>query len=222
MMDGASHSYRDPCLAFFGVVIAAMTHELKNSLAIIRENAGLMDDFAEASREGIPLDPARLEQLAERIRDHVARAVGVTQRMSELAHRTDNPCSSVEVSDLLQVTVALLGRAAYLRGVTLERTPLVTPAKIETDPFAVVALVGTCLGRAISGTAEGGSVLLAASSTADGVRLEIECAPAWTSPETNSPAETALAVSLGARILESNEGHPPALLLPLSAPIAED
>jgi len=220
MMAETSHSDRDPCLAFFGVVIAAMTHELKNSLAIIRENAGLLDDLAEASRDGIPLDPARLEQLAVRIRDHVGRAVGVTQRMNELAHRTDNPCGSVDVSDLLSVTVALLGRAAYLRGVTLEHATLETPARIETDPFAVVALVGTWLGRAISGADEGGKVTLAASLGPEGVRIDLECSPTWKCPATEVPAEASLAASLGARLLDGTNGQPPSLLLPLTAPVA--
>ena len=41
-------------LQFFGRVSASISHELKNVLAIINENAGLLEDFTLMGDRGIP------------------------------------------------------------------------------------------------------------------------------------------------------------------------
>lgn len=49
--------------------IARMTvsHELKNVLAIVNENAGLLDDLLLLAAKGKPLNPERLQRLAVNI-----------------------------------------------------------------------------------------------------------------------------------------------------------
>lgn len=41
--------------AYFGKMAAAMSHELKNCLAIMNENNGLVQDFTHLARSGRPL-----------------------------------------------------------------------------------------------------------------------------------------------------------------------
>ncbi|MBW2430934.1 MAG: sensor histidine kinase, partial [Deltaproteobacteria bacterium] len=47
-------------LQFFSQISASISHEIKNVLAIINENAGLMEDFTLMEDRGIPIDAARL------------------------------------------------------------------------------------------------------------------------------------------------------------------
>ncbi len=67
----------DQGLRFFGQVIASVTHDIKNSLATINENAGLLTDHATMAARGRPLDPEKVNVLAMRIMDQVKRADGL-------------------------------------------------------------------------------------------------------------------------------------------------
>jgi hypothetical protein len=45
-------------LQFYGKITASVSHEIKNVLAIINENAGLLEDFTFMADRGKPIDPA--------------------------------------------------------------------------------------------------------------------------------------------------------------------
>jgi C4-dicarboxylate-specific signal transduction histidine kinase len=47
----------DAGLQFFGRMSASISHELKNALAIIKENAGLLADYVAMMGKGTPIDP---------------------------------------------------------------------------------------------------------------------------------------------------------------------
>ncbi len=48
-------------LQFFGEMSASISHEIKNVLAIVNENAGLLEDLTLMADRGKPIDPARLK-----------------------------------------------------------------------------------------------------------------------------------------------------------------
>ncbi|MGA6927645.1 MAG: hypothetical protein WBY88_18290, partial [Desulfosarcina sp.] len=52
---------------FFGEMSASISHEIKNVLAIIHENAGLLQDLLMMSEKGLPLSSERLSRLAQSI-----------------------------------------------------------------------------------------------------------------------------------------------------------
>ena len=54
---------REQNLAFFGMISAGMSHEMRNVLSIIGEYAGLLDDFLVAAERGAPLDSDKLRRL---------------------------------------------------------------------------------------------------------------------------------------------------------------
>jgi len=48
-------------LQFFGKMTASISHEIKNVLAIINENAGLLEDLALMADGGAEIEPQRLK-----------------------------------------------------------------------------------------------------------------------------------------------------------------
>ena len=50
-------------LQFFSQISASISHELKNVLGIINENAGLLEDLTLMAERGVPLDPVRLKAM---------------------------------------------------------------------------------------------------------------------------------------------------------------
>jgi len=75
---------------FFGRMSASISHEIKNVLAIINENAGLLDDFALMAEKGMPLDPRRLGKVAESLMKQVRRADAIVRNMNKFAHSVDD------------------------------------------------------------------------------------------------------------------------------------
>ena len=91
---------KDTGLRFFGKVTASVTHDVKNSLATINENAGLLTDYAAMAARGKPLDPERVNALAVRIMDQVKRADALLKNMNRFAHSVDDSLKKVDLNEI--------------------------------------------------------------------------------------------------------------------------
>ncbi|MEJ2283420.1 MAG: histidine kinase dimerization/phospho-acceptor domain-containing protein, partial [Desulfobacterales bacterium] len=76
-------------LQFFGRISASVTHEIKNVLAVVGENAGLLEDLTLMADRGQPIDPARLKKMSETVKKQVARADEILKNMNRFAHTSD-------------------------------------------------------------------------------------------------------------------------------------
>ncbi len=138
-------------LRFFGKVSASLSHEIKNVLAIVGESSGLIEDIlAIHQSKGVPLDPQRLQTIAERIRKHVSRGDAIVKNMNRFAHSADEPIQVKDLTDLTRLVVSLAERNATLRGVTLEFSSADAMVPIETNPFLFQQLLWICIDMAAS------------------------------------------------------------------------
>ena len=153
---------------FFGEITAALSHELKNVLAIINENAGLLEDLVYMSTGGTPLDPERLGTVAGKIRRQVRRADEMIKRLNQVGHSVDRPLDTVNLTELVETVCALAERKATLNAVALSITPSPEAVKINTDPYALQQLVWTCLGMMIPLAKTSGSIDIEIKSILDG------------------------------------------------------
>jgi len=134
-------------LQYFGKVSASVSHELKNVLAILNENAGLLQDFAAMAEQGQPLDPDRVRRLAGTMLEQINRGDVIIKRMNRFAHSADENCATVDLRELVTMVVELFGRTATNRGIKVEVKARATTANINTDPFALETLLGSLLYR---------------------------------------------------------------------------
>lgn len=134
-------------LQYFGKVSASVSHELKNVLAILNENAGLLQDFAAMTAQGQALDPERIQRLAGTMLEQINRGDEIIKRMNRFAHSADNNRATVDVNELVTMVVELFGRTATNRGVKVEVKAPATTVNINTDPFALETLLGNLLYR---------------------------------------------------------------------------
>ena len=158
-------------LEFFGSMAAAISHELKNALAVINESAGLIQDLTEMAGSGTPLDPARVGAAAERIQKQIRKADGILKEMNRFAHSSDIPITQVEMGGLLQLAANLSRRAAEIHGVELDPLPADGPVPIRTDPFRLHNLLWRCMNFAIRHAGQGSRIRLKASRTAGETRI---------------------------------------------------
>ncbi len=123
-------------LQFFGKMTASISHEIKNVLAIINENAGLLQDLALMAERGVAIEPQRLTKMAQAIKKQVGRADAIIQNMNRLGHSIDETEKTIDLNDILELLVALSNRFASMRGVAVELTKREGPVELRTAPFS--------------------------------------------------------------------------------------
>jgi len=158
-------------LQFFGRISASISHEIKNVLAIVNENAGLLEDYSIMAEEGMPLDPARLKKMASTVMNQVSRADEITKNMNRLAHTIDDTIATVELDEIIELFMALTARFAAMRAVKVELRLPASPLKITTAPFYLMNLLWLCLEFSMSASGDEKRVELVVQETENGVRI---------------------------------------------------
>lgn len=131
------------CLQVFGKISAAVSHDLKNVLAIVNENAGLLDDLAlRAAKCGeIPLD--RLNVATSRMLKQVKRGDAVLKNLNRFAHTTDAPLLQGNVAETVALMVDLAGRQAAMRETVITVAPdaaMVSTCLVYLESFVYLLL----------------------------------------------------------------------------------
>jgi hypothetical protein len=132
-------------LTYFGRTTASISHELKNALAIIKENAGLIGDYLLMAEKGVAIEPARFKTVAGRIEDQITRADGIIKNLNRFAHSVDDPVKAIDLNDTAALLGALSQREAAMRQVALQIVPESTPVIVTTAPYLLLTLLGRCL-----------------------------------------------------------------------------
>lgn len=98
------------CLQAFTEIFATISHELKNTLAIINENSGLLEDLIMIS--GDTIESNRVQAATDSIQKQVNRSDIIIKTMNRFAHSADKVISTTPVIQLLTDVVKLTERKA--------------------------------------------------------------------------------------------------------------
>lgn len=99
-------------MALIGKMIAGMTHELKNALAVISESNGLIQDLIGLSQNAPFQHSDRLEKATHNISNHLTRGVRIADRLNSFAHHMDLPEGRVALDEMVDLVVFLMHRTA--------------------------------------------------------------------------------------------------------------
>jgi len=204
-------------LQFFGKMSASISHEINNVLAIINENAGLLEDFALMADKGVPIEPARLKTMAGKILAQIQRADIIIKNMNKFSHSVDEGIKRVDLNDLLELVIALSNRFASMRGVTLELNLPTNPLFITTNNFFLENLLCQCLDFAMDAAGQGKTVALNAEIIEKDVVIRFSHLEGLkTTPEIVSPAtvEEGLLDAIKGRLTTDIKAGIMALILP--------
>jgi signal transduction histidine kinase len=161
-------------LQFFGRISASISHEIKNVLAIVNENAGLLEDFTLMADRGKPIDPARLKIMAAAVKRQVARADEIIKNMNRFAHSIDQTTSTVDLDQTLELFIALTARFAAMRGVKVELQLSASPLRIPTAPYYLLNLLWLCLDFCMSASGDEKRVELVVEEAENSVRIRFQ------------------------------------------------
>lgn len=163
-------------LSFFGSMTASISHEMKNSLAIINENAGLLGDLVALSEKGRPLEPERLKTISENIRRRVQTADDIVRKLNRFAHSANQPVVTVGIREIFSCTIALSERLASMKGVTLAVAPG-DDIEVQTLPFVIENLLWICLKNMFLVTSGHQHVVLGAQNQHTDIVLFMQFSP---------------------------------------------
>lgn len=188
---------------FFGKISASISHDIKNVLAVLNENAGLLEDLVLMAEKGAPFNQERVKSLAGSMRKQIQRGDRIARNMNKFAHSVDKSLSDVDVCETLELVVALSGRLADMRGVNLE--PLYPKERlcVTTNHFLLENLLWRCLDFAMTSVKEGETVGIIVEEMEKRVRIKFTKLQGLIDDRTNkfpSEEEDALIRALEAEI----------------------
>jgi C4-dicarboxylate-specific signal transduction histidine kinase len=158
-------------LQFFGKVSASISHEIKNVLAIINENAGLLEDFTFMADRGKPIDPERLKAMAETVKRQIRRADEIVKNMNRFAHSTDDTVATVDLNETIKLFMALTARYAAMRSVQVDMKLPDNSTKFQTAPFFLMNLLWLCLDFSMSASGDQKRIELVAKESEKNIRI---------------------------------------------------
>ncbi|MFW6235645.1 MAG: hypothetical protein ACOC24_02570 [Desulfovibrionales bacterium] len=190
----------DQGLVFFGRIAAGVSHEIKNHLAVINEQSGLMSDLVQMSNQGSIPTVQRLAGLSRDIAEQVKKADLTVKIFGRFSHSVDEKYCSVDLDDLLEIMAGVARRPASGRGVSLVWKAGSCPVNVLTSPFQLEQLVFLCLEHMLSCAEAGGALTMEAVAAEGGAAIELRCPGKELSPIPESRCLHLLQKSLQARV----------------------
>ncbi len=122
------------CVLVFAKISASISHEIKNTLSIINENAGLLEDFAQMAEDegGVPVE--QVYEVTQTIAKQVDRANTIMKNLNRFAHSADTSLAHDNLEELLRLVIALTSRQADMKQLT---TTLNCPQNIALTTYLI-------------------------------------------------------------------------------------
>jgi signal transduction histidine kinase len=169
-------------LKFFGKMNASISHEIRNTLAVINENAGLIKDLIMMSEKGHPLDLERISGKVEKVLDQVKRSDGIVDNMNRFAHSVDNTCTKINACDYIEFVIRLSERFANMKGLVIKPELPSEPVEIATFPFLFENIIYLCLDLAMQNPGADKIIAIMLHKKDDRIQVEFK----GISPEVNA------------------------------------
>jgi signal transduction histidine kinase len=137
-------------LRFFGRMSASISHDLKNTLSIMNESAGLLEDLASMAEKGRPLDAQRIKALGATIKRQIQRTDGIVRNMNRFSHSVDDPFKEIGLTVSLELLLTICRRLIDARGIQVTIAPCDTEVTMVTRPFFLYHLVWQLLDHCLN------------------------------------------------------------------------
>jgi hypothetical protein len=162
------------CLRVFARASASISHEIKNTLSIINENAGLLDDLAGMTEEGGGVPPARVQSAVSSIMKQVVRSNMIMKNLNQFAHSADSFLAQADLAETLSLTVALTARQAAMKKTTVSNA-CPPGLSLHTYLFPLESLLYLILCRLCGRMpSEGGTLAIHASEDNSSIIIDMQ------------------------------------------------
>lgn len=143
-------------MASIGRMAAGVAHEINNPLAIIGENAGLLNDLMAMSDK--PLEKDRVHKITARIIQSVERCSAITHRLLGFARHMGPVRSQIALRPLLDEVLSFQDKEVDHRGITVEFQDPGDLPTIESDRGKLQQVFLNILSNAFAAVDDGGRI----------------------------------------------------------------
>jgi len=196
-------------LAAMGYMAAALAHETKNPLQIIRSNIELLLDFE--------LEPIEHKKRLGITLEEIERLIGVTERVLDFAQPSKDTRHPVSIVQLVQKTLELMGKQFELAQIQVTTNfPADDSLYVFVSPDQIIQVLFNLIANAIEAMAPSGCLHITAHADGDSVVLSlVNEGPQLTAEQidhifdpffTTKPQGTGLGLSISYRIIERHGG----------------
>ena len=183
---------REMQLAFVGKLMAGLSHEFKNHLAIIKELNGLIEDLLLLEEPGQSSNSERYKKIISGINERIAQAAEMCRFLSGFSHRMDQPLSSLSVTDVLEEKIYLLRRFAQQKQVELISSFDDDLPAIFNDPSLLQFAIFCIVWPALELLEPGGRISIKVIRKGQSVEILVRLEGTMQRPEDNTPWEDML------------------------------
>ena len=135
---------------FFGKMSASATHEIKNTLAIINENIGLMDDLSIMAQDGM-LSCEQINRISKNIKNQVKRSNYILQKLNKFSHSVDLSSQMIDLEKTIRFTLDLASRLIDMYEVEIEVTTAPFSMGIKANQFFLENMIWKAVETACKG-----------------------------------------------------------------------
>jgi len=192
MKEQRKNRLREMQLAFVGKMMAGLSHEFKNHLAIIKELSGLIEDLLLLEEPGTSANSERYKKIIAGINERIAQAAEMCRFLSSFSHRMDQPLSSLSITDVLQEKIYLLRRFAQQKQVDLASSFEEDLPAIFNDPSLLQFAIFCIIWPVLELLEPGGRILITVTRKDDSVEIIITIEGVKEKPEDDTPWEDML------------------------------
>jgi two-component system NtrC family sensor kinase len=147
-------------MASIGRLAAGVAHEINNPLEIINQKAGLIKDLLTFDKEYD--ESGRLKDLVGWIISSVARCGKITQRLLSFARHVEVTTEKVQVLEVADEVIGLLGQEAVHAGITVEVDVDRTLPVLLTDRGKLQQIFLNLVNNALAAMPNGGKLEISA------------------------------------------------------------
>ncbi len=122
-------------LRFFGKMSASATHEIKNTLAIINESAGLLEDLSLMAQKGQPMSIPRVNDISQSVARQVKRSDMVLRKLNRFSHSVDKSKEIVDLEKTIVFVLDLATRLLEMKGAIFKVISPASPLRVNTNLF---------------------------------------------------------------------------------------
>jgi hypothetical protein len=159
--------------ALMGRIVAGLTHEMKNVLAIVKEGSGLMEDLLESAKPRDEAFEERLRKALSGIRKQVGRGIELSDGLNRFAHTLDGPETLLPPNDVARLVVFLMRRSARSSQIDLALRENCAAVSRGPVPSRFLLAACACLEQLLKGMSSGGTLEIHPEETEGGVALRI-------------------------------------------------
>jgi signal transduction histidine kinase len=162
-------------LKFFGQVLASISHEIKNMLAIVNENAGLLEDLTLLAKKGAPLSVERLERISTIIKKQVNRADLTIKKMNRFSHSTDQSLQPVDLSATAAFVVDVCNRLISIRDGNVALAAPGRAVVVESSLFHLEHMIWRCIDFMLNAAENEKNITLTFERSVAGAQIRMTC-----------------------------------------------